>query len=110
MSYWISLRNPDDEQPLILAVAHSEGGTYALGGTDEAVLNVTYNYARFFNFRALDSKTGEASIPLLEAAVEELGTERDENYWASTSGSAGYACSILLKWAREHPEGIWHVS
>ena len=28
-------------------------------------------------------------------------------YWASTEGNAGYALSILLGWARMHPDAIW---
>ena len=34
-----------------------DGGTYALGGTTDCELNVTYNYSDKFNFRALDGKT-----------------------------------------------------
>lgn len=31
-------------------------------------------------------------------------------YWADTPGNAGYALSILLAWARQHPGATWKVS
>lgn len=106
MSYWISL---SDENGICEVENHTEGGTIVVGGTTDADLNVTYNYSRFFSFRDLHGKTAEETIPTLEKAVEELGTERDENYWASTPGNAGYTCSILLAWAKQHPTATWDV-
>ena len=29
------------------------------------------------------------------------------SYWMSTPGNAGYALSILLSWAKQHPEATW---
>lgn len=108
MSYWITLQ---DENGDALEVGnHTEGGTYAFGGTNEATLNVTYNYCGHFSFKSLRGKTGAESIPLLQEAVARLGVDRDQDYWAATSGNAGYACSILLAWAQEHPEGTWRVN
>lgn len=94
---------------------HKEGGTYALGGIAQASLNITYNYVWFFRrfidkeegIRWLYGKRASETIERLGSAVAELGTDRFENYWAPTPGNAGHALSILLKWARQHPEAIW---
>lgn len=107
MSYWIYL---ESDAPLEVA-NHSEGGTFALGGTNEPELNVTYNYAKHFDYRGeLHGKTAAESVPALEAAVAKLGTKRASDYWASTPGNAGYACNILLGWAKQHPDATWRVS
>ena len=95
---------------------HSEGGTYVLGGTDEAQLNITYNYSKFYyevldrkaGLRWLYGKTGRQTAGRLEHAVELLGTERDADYWKATEGNAGYALSILLAWAKAHPDAVWN--
>lgn len=119
MSYWITLEDHavllDDQEggsyhPACLVDTHAEGGTYVLGGTPRAELNVTYNYGSFFDFRSLNGRTGRETIARLREAVELFGTDRDVDYWARTPGNAGYACSILLKWATEHPDGIWRVN
>jgi hypothetical protein len=101
-----TLRLPDDfEQP--------KGGTYAIGGTTEAWLNITYNYAPFFRsvfgpdgIRSLYGKTGKEVTPDLERAVEILGTDRDQDYWNPTEGNAGAALNGLLQMAKVLPEGI----
>ena len=94
---------------------HREGGTYCLGGTESAELNITYNYSPFF-YKYLDKKKGlrwlygrkaRQTIKRLEKAVKELGIKQHSNYWEKTSGNAGYALSILLKWAERHPKAIW---
>ena len=47
MSYDISLREPVSGEQVYFDEPHQmNGGTYALGGTTEAWLNITYNYAR----------------------------------------------------------------
>lgn len=97
---------------------HSEGGTYVVGGTYEATLNITYNYSWFY-FNILDKEKGlrwlnemvaKRTLRRLEAAVKILGTHKNENYWLDTPGNAGYALNILLGWAKQHPEGKWSVS
>lgn len=107
MSWWISLQENGEfcDVPLF-----EEGGTYALGGSCEADLNVTYNYGGLFNFRGLDGRTGAETQAELDDAVARLGTERDMNYWAATPGNAGVACALLASWARLYPDAVWHVS
>ncbi|MBA7641795.1 hypothetical protein ES703_49480 [subsurface metagenome] len=114
MSWWVSLK----ENNKSVKVEHfTAGGTYPIGGTDEAELNITYNYSELY-YRYLDKELGlkwlhqrEAKycIEKLKNAVKELGTKQDEDYWKATNGNAGYALNILLKWARRHPEAKFEV-
>ncbi len=83
-------------------------------GTSDAILYITYNYLKHFKIldeekgiSCIDGKVAREVIPKLEEAIETLGVERDENYWKATPGNAGYALSILLKWARQHPEAVF---
>ena len=96
---------------------HEDGGTYVLGGTDRAELNVTYNYGQVYREAIghnlidwLDGERAGDTITLLREVVDNLGTERDDDYWAPTPGNAGYAASILLRWAEQHPDEAWAVS
>ena len=53
MSYDINLCDPVTHDVLELDDPHDmRGGTYAMGGTREAHLNVTYNYAGQFTARS----------------------------------------------------------
>lgn len=109
MSYWISLRDKKTGEALEVP-SFTEGGTYAVGGSCEADLNVTYNYCKFFNFKGLHGKGAKKTIEELGVAVMALGTERDPDYWKATEGNAGYTVNILLGWAKQHPTGIWNVN
>lgn len=131
MSYDVSLEQ--DGKP-VKVDQHEEGGTYALGGIEEASLNITYNYSWFY-YRYIDKKEGlrwlygkkaKDCIGILELAVEELGTKQYEvqesgfnlmdksthhlkhvDYWAPTPGNAGHALNILLQWAKKYPEAVF---
>ena len=49
MSYDIELKDPVTKRVIELDAVHMmTGGTYAMGGTREAWLNVTYNYSRWY--------------------------------------------------------------
>lgn len=49
MSYDISLKEPISGETIKFETAHFvRGGTYAIGGTQEARLNITYNYAKHY--------------------------------------------------------------
>lgn len=90
-----------------------KGGTYALGGTIEAHLNVTYNYCKFFTgigengIRSLYGKSGAESISILKKAIEQLGNDVDNDYWKPTEGNAKRALCGLLSLAQLRPDGIW---
>lgn len=113
MSWWVYLNDengsPVDVEPFI------EGGTYQQGGCIRGVLNVTYNYSKLFRMAGLNlalslhGKIAKDTMPLLQKAVDTLGTDQYKDYWAPTPGNAGYALSILLGWAKQHPEGVWEV-
>jgi len=109
MSWWISLEHPETEECAEVE-KFTAGGTYAIGGTDEATLNVTYNYGKHYDFKALNGLIAEKTIKSLEATVEELGTQKDDDYWASTPGNCGWTCQILLGWAKQHPTYVWRVN
>ena len=104
--------------PVVKVESHCEGGTYAVGGTDEATLNITWNYSKYYyalidkeqGLRWLAGKRAKHVISRLEFAVDILGTVQDRDYWAVTPGNAGFALSILLSWARQHPRAVFRVS
>lgn len=114
MSYDIELQDPSTGKPVIVE-RHFEGGTYCVSGHGFAELNITYNYSKYYydkidkdlGIRWLYNKTGEECIPVLEKAVNDLGVNKNENYWESTPGNAGYALSILLKWAKSYPKAVF---
>ena len=94
----------------------AEGGTYPVGGTEYAALNVTYKYGRSFRTALnpaglawLGGKLAGDVIADLERAVASLGTERDPDYWADSPGNAGFALSILLRWAKANPQATFTV-
>ena len=92
------------------------GGTYAMYGTTELWLNVTYNYAKIFyredvfgeeGIRSIYGKTGLESIPMLEKAIAALGNDVSSDYWEPTEGNAKRALINLLTMAKMRPDGIW---
>ena len=115
MSYDIYLQDAETGETIEFDQPHTlRGGTYAVGGTTEAWLNVTYNYGGHFarvlgkgGIRSIYGTTGEASIPVLKAAADKLGDDVSEDYWASTEGNAKRALLQLMQLAELCPEGVW---
>lgn len=116
MSYDISLLDPVTKEVILLDEPHDfKGGTYAVGGTDEAWLNITYNYSKHFcrvfgeekGIRILYGMTGRESIPVLKKAIEQLGNDVNDDYWKSTEGNAKRALQQLLAFAEQKPDGVW---
>lgn len=108
-----------DRRGKILTVLNfTEGGTYPVGGTNQATLNVTYNYSKFYyreldvrkGLKWLDGKKAKDVRARLRKAVKKLGVERSADYWEATAGNAGYALSILLKWTALDPESTFSVT
>jgi len=115
MSYDISLKDPRTGDDIHFDEPHElTGGTYALGGTTRAWLNITWNYAPFFyqtidterGIRALYGKTGNEAAPILIRAISQLGTDRSDDYWEATPGNAGAALDDLLTLISKAPGGI----
>ena len=112
MSYDVSLW---DNKQVVKVPRHEEGGTYAVGCINTADLNITFNYANQyakhnFSIKDLDNQFADNMIEIMNNIVLALGTVRDEDYWKSTPGNAGYALNILLGWARENPDAMFRVS
>jgi len=113
MSWWIYLE--DDSGESVIVDSHSDGGTYCVGGTSSAELNMTYNYSKpfgeaGFNLRSINGKRAAECVDEMERVVAALGTERASDYWAPTNGNAGAALNRLCTWARQHPQAKWRVS
>lgn len=115
MSYDINLCDPVTHDVLLLDDPHDmRGGTYAMGGTREAHLNVTYNYAEHYKrvlgekgIRTIYGMTGAESIPVLEAAASRLADDATGNYWDATDGNAKRALLKLVALAKLRPDGVW---
>ena len=115
MSYDIRLEDAVTGKVLMLDNAHHmKGGTYAVGGTREAWLNITYNYSEHFRvlgpegIREIYGKTGAESIPMLKEAISLLGDDVDDDYWKPTEGNAKQALMQLLALAQMRPDGVWN--
>jgi len=115
MSYDIHIQDPETGRTIELDEKHNlTGGTFELGGTTKAWLNITYNYSKFFcgtinaevGIRALYGKTGCECIPILEAAIKKLGIDASPDYWEASRGNAGAALANLLELIRLCPDGI----
>lgn len=135
MSYDISLVDPVTKETLELDAPHQiKGGTYAIGGTNEAELNITYNYARWYRMegvfpkreqggvRSIYGMTGAESIPVLKQAIAALENSDQEltakeqaeyerkgttGYWMPTKANAIRPLYGLLAFAQMRPDGIW---
>ena len=115
MSYDIRLVDAETKEGVMLDNSHLlKGGTYALGGTREAWLNVTYNYSSIFykilgekGIRSIYGLTGKDSIMILSKAISELKDDVSDNYWEATEGNVRKALSDLLQLAIMKPDAIW---
>lgn len=115
MSYDVYLNDPVTEQVIKLEAPHEmRGGTYAMGGTNEAWLNITYNYGKHYyrvlgedGIRAIYGKTGAQATVMLENAIAQLGDDVDADYWKATEGNAKRALMQLLAFARLRPDGVF---
>lgn len=134
MSYDISLTDPVTGETLELdAPHHMRGGTYAVGGSTRAHLNVTWNYATHYyrifkpaplrpgvdphyanesgtvgGIRSIYGLTGAESIPVLQNAIDQLGDDIHHDYWEPTEGNAKRALAQLLALAKMRPDGVWN--
>ena len=117
MSYDITLNDPVTKRVIELNEPHFMcGGTYAVAGTKELWLNITYNYARVFyrpevfgehGIRTIYGMTGAESIPLLSKAIAALSDEVDPDYWNAAEGNVKKSLCQLLAMAQMRPDGIW---
>lgn len=115
MSYDIELLDPVTKKVIELNTPHlMRGGTFAIGGTTDAKLNITYNYGKYYyntfgekGIREIYGKTGAESIPIIEKAISMLGNDVSDDYWEATEGNAKLPLFQLLALAKMRPDGIW---
>lgn len=121
MSYDIEMQDPETNEALWLNNPRQlVGCNQQVGGSREASISITYNYANIFarvlpenesdtGIRCISGLTGNDSIPILESAVSQLGDDVSSNYWEATEGNAKLALSQLLEMAKSCPKGVWAV-
>jgi len=115
MSYDLGLRDAITGEWLSLEEPHQmRGGTYCIGGSSTAEINITYNYARHYyrvmgeqGLRTIYGKTGAESISIIKEAVSKLGDDVDDDYWKGTEGNAKRALLQCLALANMRPDGVW---
>lgn len=137
MSYDISLKDPVTKETIQFDAPHQmAGGIYALGGTAEARLNVTYNYAKWYykdgvfptigeenkGIRTIYGMSGAESISVLENAIKTLENMTEDltaeeiqeyadggagGYWTPTMENAIKPLYQLLAMAKMRPDGVW---
>ena len=96
MGYSVRIKHEDGKDVLLPEKHEIAGGTYAVGGTKDAWLYVTYNYAGIFarvmgdgGVNQLDGGCVKDSVPVLEKAIAALGeAQPDADYWKATDGNA----------------------
>lgn len=133
MSYDICLVDPVTKETLTVDVPHMmQGGTYALSGTDEMWLNITWNYADWYykdyafgkkGIRSIYGLSGAESIPVLKKVIAGLEASKEElsegemqkytdqgvtGYWVGTRSNAIRPLYQLLAMAQMRPDGIWY--
>lgn len=133
MSWDFRLLDPVTKETAQLdAPHHMRGGTYAVGGTTDAELNVTYNYSKWYykvfpfkeGIRGLDGVSAADSISVLKQAIQELTDLKEElteeeireckqqgadGYWLPTRENAIRPLYQLLALAKMRPDAIWEV-
>lgn len=125
MSYDICIHDKKTDEEIVFNSPHLlTGGTYALGGTNKAWLNITYNYHTNFKkafknedgIHFIEGKTVKETLPLLEEGVNNLGDELpSHDYWEATDGNAKIALMQLVTLAKlalqDFPdkELIWRI-
>jgi len=96
MGYSVRIKRADGGDAVLPEKHDIAGGTYAVGGTRDAWLYVTYNYAGTFHrviggegLRSLDGGCVRDSLPVLDKAISALGdAQPDDDYWKATDGNA----------------------
>jgi hypothetical protein len=93
---------------------HFRGGTYQVGGSNQAHISISYNYAKFFvsvlgenGIRTLYGMSSKESIPLLTQCIDRLVGGPSGNYWEPSEGNARQALILLRELAMVYPDGIW---
>jgi hypothetical protein len=57
----------------------------------------------------LDGKPAGQTIEPLKAAIDQLGDDEDDDYWAATEGNVKRALRYLLAFATFAPNSTWSI-
>lgn len=116
MSYDCYLVDKDKNVIILDKSFDRAGGTYAIGGINEAWLNVTYNYGPIFkkvlgySLNDLDGKCVKDTLPDLENAIDFLSEDdKTNNYWDATEYNAKRALKDLVYLAKHKPDAFWYI-
>lgn len=113
MSYDVDLLdNLSSRKVLKMPEKFEDGGTYAIGGTNDCSLNITFNYIEVFGSLVddLHLKFAKDTLPALRAFCDQYKrAEPWKDYWAPTPGNARAAIMRLISFAEQHPTGVWMV-
>ena len=108
MGYWVYVVAIDDDEEYqsIAVSSHTEGGTYAIGGTDAAEMSVTYNYGPIyhqygFSLKQLNEKNAQDALNIIEPVAANLPNAPDNDYWKSSEGNAGHVLHIIKGWLEQ---------
>ncbi len=95
------------------------GGMFAVGGTDDPWLHVTFNYAEAFckflggdGINDFHDRPVRETLPKLIEAVSNMHGEPDDDYWKPTEGNARAALMNMIQLACLSPEtlnGYWFI-
>ena len=108
MSWDIDIHDSENGKLVVLHDKHNlRGGTYQIGGTREACLNITYNYGKFYHplmerngetgLSCLTGATVKEGIKIVSKALTKLEGQPSGNYWDTTEGNAKKALADLLQ-------------
>lgn len=92
------------------------GGTFALGGTTELWVNVTYNYSDIIDrvleggWKSIHKKRVDETLNDLARAINQLAHDNEPDYWKATEGNARRALLSVLGLGLMHLDGFWRVS
>ena len=120
MSYDITIVDKDTKESLFVETQHDiSGGTYAVGGTKELWMNITYNYAPFFRevfkehgergIHCLDGMPVAETMSWIDNAIGQLKEDVTLNYWEPTEGNAKASLICLYRLAELGKDGIWEI-
>lgn len=103
MSYDITVVDGGGNSVILKEKHHFIGGTFGKGGTDEAYINMTYNYSGILSkvfkhavgIRLLHGMPVKSSLPLISEAIKLLDDDIVDDYWEATEGNVKAALTDL---------------
>ena len=119
MSYDINVVSKSGEELYSETPHVLRGGTFAMGGTKELWLSVTYNYSALFRklfgeegIRKFNGKLVKDTIGELREASASLQDDDEPDYWKPTEGNVKKTLNNLVELANlsPDPEAVWSIT